>query len=956
MRIRFVSRMLAVLGFFAAASAADAQSGTIAGKVTQSDGGAPIAGAAVTVQSGATDVARGTSSEDGSFRIGNIPAGTYSVRVTRIGFSARTTQNVVVTAGGTATVNVALGEVAAQLNQVVTTGTRGAEPEKILDSPNSISLVTSERIAQRPSATVTDHLKGTPGLSISSGGIVQANIVSRGFNNAFSGSMLMLQDYRFAGVPSLRVNVPFLFTGASEDIDRIEVLQGPASALYGPNSGAGVLHVITKSPFQSQGTTLTLDGGERSMVRLAGRHAGVFGGGKFGYKFSGEYFQASDWEYNDPNEIGVGTTGAYSTTDTRVPASRRGQPVARDFGLSKYSMEGRLDWRPNDDTEAITTFGYTMAGSALEITTTFGAAQVQNWSYTNFQQRFRHKQFFAQVFYNQSNAGNAGPDDTNGTYYLRTGIPVVDRSSVLVGQLQQGFQLGRTKFTAGLDVIQTTPVTEGTINGRNENDDNISEIGGYIQVTQPLSEKFDFLGAARIDQNSRITGQQFSPRAALLYKMSPTQNFRFTFNRAFNSPASFAFALDQFSGQSANLGPAISPPGGATEVRIFGNPSKRGWQYDRSCAGTQASAAGLCMRSNFTGGGPTPVAGATMFPATMNVLAGQLAGGLAALGLTPTQQANVATALRALTPTNTQVPMILRNVLAGNTIAPFSGVQDFDPLGANFSNTWEVGYKGIIGDRLRISADYWFQIRPAEPTTQVINGDDIVFFDPGAPTAANGLIGYLGASMGGTLVANGVPAGAVPTVIGNWVTSLAGLPTGALNFDNPIYDKTYLVFTYQNAKGQVDVRGIDLAADYIMNDMYTIEATYSQLSRNVWADAVGATAANPLTANTPLKRASLTVRRSDEARGMTLEARGRYADAFDVNSGVFNSYNVGTPVRYPRVPVNAFLDVGFSWKLPVAQNVRWSLNVQNVLGNEVQSFVGVAPVGRFGTTRVSYTF
>ena len=36
-----------------------------------------------------------------------------------------------------------------------------------------------------------------------------------------------------------------------------------------------MLHVITKSPFTSQGTTLTLDGGERSMFRLAGRHAGV---------------------------------------------------------------------------------------------------------------------------------------------------------------------------------------------------------------------------------------------------------------------------------------------------------------------------------------------------------------------------------------------------------------------------------------------------------------------------------------------------------------------------------------------------------------------------------------------------------------------------------------------------------------------------------------------------------
>src|SRR6185436_2388303 len=119
------------------------------------------------------------------------------------------------------------------------------------------------------SLTTTDHLKGTPGLDISQGGIVQSNVVARGFNNIFSGSMLVLQDYRYAAVPSLRVNVPFLFSGTNEDVERIEVLLGPASALYGPNSSAGVLHIITKSPFTSQGGTLTVDGGSRSILRTS---------------------------------------------------------------------------------------------------------------------------------------------------------------------------------------------------------------------------------------------------------------------------------------------------------------------------------------------------------------------------------------------------------------------------------------------------------------------------------------------------------------------------------------------------------------------------------------------------------------------------------------------------------------------------------------------------------------
>jgi iron complex outermembrane receptor protein len=153
---------------------------------------------------------------------------------------------------------------------------------------------------------------------VQQGGIAQSNIVARGFNNAFYGSMLMLQDYRFAGVPSLRVNVPFLFTGTNEDIERMEVLLGPASALYGPNSANGVLHVITKSPFNSQGTTVSIDGGERSILRAGLRHAGATGE-KFAYKLSGELMRGNDWEYRDPAE--PVTFGNFAPESRRAAAS-----------------------------------------------------------------------------------------------------------------------------------------------------------------------------------------------------------------------------------------------------------------------------------------------------------------------------------------------------------------------------------------------------------------------------------------------------------------------------------------------------------------------------------------------------------------------------------------------------------------------------------------------------------
>src|SRR5215831_1402072 len=587
----------ALLAVAVAAAPAAGQAGTISGRVTEALSGQPVGNATINaLRAGGNGNVTVRSSTDGKYTLSNLPAGTYTVTVTaRIGLAQKHVDGVAVKSGQTSTLDFSMTPIAAQLEQVVTTATSGAEPERIQDSPNPISVVTAAQIEERPSLTVTDHLKAVPGLSISAGGLAQANIVSRGFNNAFSTQMLMLQDYRYAGVPSLRVNVPLLFTGTSEDIDRIEVLQGPAAALYGPNAGNGVLHIITKSPFQSSGTTFTLDGGERSLLRGSFRQAGIIADNKLAYKLSAEAFTAKDFEYTDPNQPTV-----YPSNDPRIPPSRRGQAVINDNDLKRYASEARLDYKIDDSTTLISTAGYSMIGSAREITTTFGAAQAKDWSYLNLQERLHHKNFFAQIFYDKSNSGNSDSLDANGTYYLRTGIPVVDKSSILATQVQQGLQWSRTKFVLGAEYLATRPQTQGTIDGRNENDDNINEYGGYVQTTTTLSKMFDFLAAARVDANSRIDGYQFSPRAALVFKPDENNNFRVTFNRAYATPTSFSFFLDQYSGQT----PAPGMP-----VQIFGNPPKTGWQFADSCTGALGS---LCMRSPYTNcGGASSMVGAS---------------------------------------------------------------------------------------------------------------------------------------------------------------------------------------------------------------------------------------------------------------------------------------------------------------------------------------------------------
>ncbi len=940
--------LLGALALLAVATPAAAQNGTISGRVTEALSGQPVAGATVNAlraAGGGNVTARSTA--DGKYTLSNLRAGTYTVTVTaRIGLAQKHVDGFVVQAGQTATLDVAMAPVAAQLEQVVTTATSGAEPERIQDSPNPISVVTSTEIAERPSATITDHLKGVPGLSISAGGIAQANIVSRGFNNAFSTQMLMLQDYRYAGVPSLRVNVPLLFTGTNEDIDRIEVLQGPAAALYGPNSGNGVLQVITKSPFQSAGTTLTLDGGDRSMLRGSFRQAGIIAEDKLAYKISGEFLNANDFQYVDPNEPTI-----YSSTDPRIPPERRGQPVTHDFDIRRYAGEARVDYKLDENTQLISTAGYSLIGSDREITTTFGAAQVKDWSYLNLQERLHHKNFFAQIFCDKSNSGNSDSLDANGTYYLRTGIPIVDKSSILATQVQQGLEAGRTKFVVGAEYLATRPQTDGTIDGRNENNDNINEYGGYVQTTTKITSMLDFLAAARVDANSRINGYQFSPRAALIFKPDSNNQFRLTFNRAYASPTSFSFFLDQYSGQT----PAPGMP-----VQILGNPPKEGWQFLNNCSGAFG---GLCMRSPYVPG----IVGASAASAYAGFVTPSAAFG----GVSPLQaiiQSQPSSAfggdaakaallsalplLQGLRPTDANVGSVLVDLNTGNPLAN-QKVSNYAPLGANFANTWEVGYKGLVSQRVSLELDAWFQLRPSDPTTQILN--PAVNFNPAQLQA------FLQSSMTAELTAQGVPAAQAQAqaqaLAAGFTKLMAQVPVGATAFNSPLYTQPYLVFSYQNSPGYIHVHGFDASADFLLPEGWSIATTYSNLNRNVFADAPGATATNPLAANAPKNRATATIRYDNQPHGYGVEIRGRYADAFPVNSGVFNSY--GLPqgsIPYPGVPVNAFLDAGFSWVLPINGAPRWSLNGTNLLNNPVASFVGVPKIGRMIMTRVSYTY
>lgn len=934
--------------------------GTVAGTVTDGRVGTPIAGARVQALTATSVVAATQSREDGTFRL-TVAAGSYTIVVNRVGYQAGRV-DVTVTDGGTTTADVKMSETFVMIDRTVVTASRSQE--KALDAPASVAVIDVREIQERPAVTAADHVQGLAGVNVSKGGIAQSNIVARGFNNAFSGSILTLQDYRFAGVPSLRVNVPLLFTSTNEDIERIEVLLGPASALYGPNSSHGVLHVITKSPFTSQGTTLTVDGGTHSLLRASGRHAGLLGD-KLGFKLSGEYFTASDFEYHDPGEPTVFPAAA--------PPGRAGEANTRNFDLNRYVGEARVDFRPTDNAEYITTFGMSHIGSGLEYTGANGTAYAKNWEYKSIQQRARVGRLFAQVFANFSDAGNADSLSLDGTYLLRSGQPIVDQSRMYAAQIQHGLSIGaKQDFIYGLDYISTNPRTGGTINGRNEEIDDVREIGGYVQSSTRLTSQWEFVAAARMDQNDQVEGTQFSPRAALIFKPSETANFRFTYNRAFQTPANFTWFLDLI--QARNLG------GTPYNIRALGNPPKEGWSFNRSCDANVNG--GLCMRSIFSTAGENSWQPATAAGAYQGVIAGNASALIAGLtpsiagGLNVNSQTAAAVAqqivafLGSLQPTATQVGTEMHMIAPGSPNLVPTDVKDIAPIKASFNNTYELGYKGIIGERVRIAIDAWQEKRGDVGNPAGLATPNIYF-------EKSSLQGYMQAALVPAITAAlmappfnmpqaqaaGTAQVFAPQIAGTVATNFAPLPLGIVSFNSETFASARDVFaTYTSYDATVTVNGLDVALDWVASDNWTLGGTFSWVSKDIFKDVVSSNNL-PLMLNAPTNKLTLSAafRSTDGQWGF--DVNNRYTNAYPVNSGVYAT-GVEFPLpgasgtyTYQDIKAANVTDIGFSWRrLMGAREALFSIRFDNAFDTKYRTMPGMPELGRLITTRWQYSF
>ncbi len=215
--------------------AAQTESGAIQGVVTTQDDSA-VVGATVLVGSTLLNT---LTDNRGAYRITGLPPGRYTVRVVAMGYVTAVQADVDVAAGRTRTLDFSLTTSPVALPGVVVTASR--ETQQIRESPASVSVITQQQITQRDVTSLTQVLPYASGVTYIDGTLDIRGAV--GLSGGVGSRVLLMID----GHP--------LITGDTGELDfdilpvlgveRVEVVKGPYSALYGSNALGGVVNVVS---------------------------------------------------------------------------------------------------------------------------------------------------------------------------------------------------------------------------------------------------------------------------------------------------------------------------------------------------------------------------------------------------------------------------------------------------------------------------------------------------------------------------------------------------------------------------------------------------------------------------------------------------------------------------------------------------------------------------------------
>ena len=356
-------------------------------------------------------------------------------------------------------------------------------------APATVYVVTAEDIEASGAKTLWDALRGVPGVDVMATRTFFGEVSVRGLNRALGTRTLVLLDGRTV------LNGPFDSTfwegisASMEEIDRIEVVEGPASALYGANAINGVINIITKQPAQLNGGQVSYTAGEW------GTNLGsvVYGSqkGRFAYKASAGWRSTNRFEDAGLAASDVGKVHAFLGYE--LPGDSR---LDVSGGLANYNTQ----------------FSIGSGGTAFAT----GAAGFLRLDYAHRDTRFR-------AFWNHGQPrwkGFQGLQDPRTNYgnldlNLEHTLSLPFQNSLVVGG------------SFRRNTMRSNVYSPARIN------QNLWAV--FLEEAWRPTAYLTLVTSARLDRHP-LTGWVFSPRGSVVFSPMPRQVFRLSAGSSFRNP------------------------------------------------------------------------------------------------------------------------------------------------------------------------------------------------------------------------------------------------------------------------------------------------------------------------------------------------------------------------------------------------------------------------------------
>ena len=462
-----------------------------------------------------------TTETTGHYLMRDVPAGTYIIEVSAIGYKT-ITREIKVREGVSYEANFVLEEDLVQLDGVIVSATRSETTRRM--SPTLVNVVSMDLYNKTNSTTVAQGLVFQPGVR------VENNCQNCGFQqvkiNGLDGQYTqILIDSRpifsslagVYGIEQLPANM----------VDRVEVMRGGGSALFGSSAIAGTINIITKEPVRNSAalshTTTSFGSGSPTLHNNTALNASLVSeDNKIGIAIFGQNTAKDAWDANgdgftELSKISGQTLGFRSYIKTSLYSKL----TAEYHHMEEFRRGGdNLDLPPHE----------AMIAEQTKHSINTGGVKFEWFSKD---QKHRANTFASLQHINRESYYGAGMDPNA---YGQTN----DLTWVAGAQYIYKFDnciFMPANLTAGLEYNED--YLRDNMWGYNRQTDQTVRIASAYAQNEWKDEKWGILIGGRLDKHNLIKGAIFSPRANLRYNPSENLNFRASYSYGFRAPQAF---------------------------------------------------------------------------------------------------------------------------------------------------------------------------------------------------------------------------------------------------------------------------------------------------------------------------------------------------------------------------------------------------------------------------------